>query len=65
VGAETFLQREALLRNPVASLDLLGDGNFTSVRLKSLGANTEPEMLSSSSKATVGDRPRSRWSKNT
>jgi hypothetical protein len=64
VGAETFLQREALLRNPAASLDLLGDGNYTSVRLKSLGANTEPEMLSSSSKTILGDRPRSRWSKN-
>ncbi|MGO1070497.1 hypothetical protein [Lysobacter sp. CA199] len=64
VGAETFLQREALLKNPTASLDLLGDGNYAPVRLKTLGTDTEPEVVGPASKTTWGDRPRSRWSKN-
>ncbi|MGH8079969.1 MAG: hypothetical protein ACREP7_05295 [Lysobacter sp.] len=64
VGAETFLQREALLRNPTGSLDLLGDGNFSSVRLKVLGTNTEPEIVTPAAKTTWGDRPSTRWSKN-
>lgn len=63
VGSETFLQREALLRNPGASLDLLGDGNYTSVRLKSLGTDSEPETSDSGAKAAWGERPRSKWSK--
>lgn len=64
VGAETFLQREALLRNPPGSLDLLGDGDYVAVRLKVLGTDTEPEAGTNTAiKTTWGERPRSRWSK--
>jgi hypothetical protein len=58
-----FLQREALLRNPRASLDLLGDGQFAPIRLRAIGDNTDPEVMQPAAKAGRGDRSRVRWGK--
>jgi len=60
VGSETFLQREALLRNPLASLDLLGDGEFTPVRLRSLGTDTDPQLPEAAPVRGKADRAPSR-----
>lgn len=63
IGRELFLQREALLRNPRASLDLLGDGQFAPIRLRAIGDNTDPEAMQPAAKAGRGDRSRVRWGK--
>ncbi len=42
-GRETFLDREAILKNPPGRFDLLGDGKYAAVRLKALAANTDPQ----------------------
>lgn len=64
IGRELFLQREALLRNPRATLDLLGDGQFVPIRLRAIGDNTDPEILQPASKGGRNDRSRARVAKD-
>ena len=61
-GQETFLQREELMRNPSASLDLLGDGNFVSVRLRALSDGEEPQIVKPATKTPRSNLPQSRRS---
>ncbi|UZW63040.1 hypothetical protein [Lysobacter enzymogenes] len=59
-GCETFLNRDAILKNPSGRFDLLGDGQFIAVRLKALAANTEPELLEPAPKLNWAERRVSR-----
>lgn len=61
-GRETFLQREELMRNPSASLDLLGDGNFVPVRLRALSDGEEPQIVKPAAKTPRSNLPQSRRS---
>lgn len=56
VGRETFVNRDAILSNPSASFDLLGDGRYTSIRLRALAANTEPEVPDPAPKLNWAER---------
>lgn len=60
VGGETFVSREAILRNPLGRFDLLGNGHYAQVRLKALAANTDPELLAPAPKLTWAERRLSR-----
>lgn len=62
-GREAFLDRDAILRNPPGRFDLLGDGQYTVIRLKALAANTEPQPLVPSVKLTWSERSQRRRSR--
>ena len=57
VGEETFLDRDAVLKNPSGHLDLLGDGQYTSIRLKALAANTDPQQVIPKATVSWNARP--------
>lgn len=63
-GRETFLNRDAILKNPSARFDLLGDGKYTVVRLRALAANTEPQASAPTIKLAWTERPSRRRSGN-
>lgn len=56
-GCETFLNRDAILKNPSGRFDLLGDGQYMAVRLKALAANTDPQFLAPAAKLNWAERP--------
>ena len=59
-GRETFVSREAIMKNPSGRFDLLGNGCYTSIRLRALAANTEPEVLSPAPRLNWAERRLSR-----
>lgn len=62
-GRETFLSREAILKNPCGRFDLLGDGQYALVRLHALAANTESQPPNPATKTPWAERPWHRGSR--
>jgi len=55
-GRETFLNRDAILKNPPGRFDLLGDGRYEAVRLKALAADTDPQPSTPATKPNWTER---------
>lgn len=56
-GHETFISKDAILKNPSGRFDLLGDGRYEAVRLRALAANTEPQTPVPAVKQPWAERP--------
>ena len=63
-GRETFLNRDAIMKNPSGRFDLLGDGQYAAVRLKPWAANPAPQPPMPTTKSSWTERaPRRRSSR--